>query len=286
MRVMKDSTERLSLALGADVADKRIAILRNVGECGSISEAARHSGVSYKAAWQAVETLSQLAGAPLVQSAVGGSGGGGAVLTPAGEQLLQAAQWLQSARRAALAKITKGDDALAPLGLQFRSSMRNQWPAQVSQLKRRGGMVHVALELAGGMPLAALITRESAELLDLKAGMRLLALCKATALEVFAEAEDALDSGVKLASSGRQQEWVNQAVSAGDGVAETLWRGRVMRASRAAAGGEVTLQLMGGKTRTELRAVGFAGPSHGLRVGQPAVARLAHSAVVLVALDA
>ena len=283
---MKASTERLSLALGTDIADKRLAILRSVGECGSISEAARHNGVSYKAAWQAVETLSNLAGAPLVQSAVGGSGGGGAVLTAAGEQLLQAAHWLQSARRTALANITKGQDALAPLGLQFRSSMRNQWPAQVVQLKRQGGMVRVALALAGGMPLAAVITRESAELLDLKAGTRVLALCKATALEVFPATEGGREAGLKQLAKGQQQGMGSRVVSAADGAAETLWRGRVMRASRAAAGGEVTLQLAGDEASLALRAVGFARAGHGLKAGQHAMARVAHSAVVIVALDA
>ena len=46
----------LSLAdvLGHEVTDKRIDILRRIGEVGSISEAARGAGVSYKAAWQAL----------------------------------------------------------------------------------------------------------------------------------------------------------------------------------------------------------------------------------------
>ena len=47
-------------ALGHEVADKRLDILRRIGEVGSISEAARGAGVSYKAAWQALETLSNL----------------------------------------------------------------------------------------------------------------------------------------------------------------------------------------------------------------------------------
>jgi molybdate transport system regulatory protein len=53
-------------ALGHDAADKRLDILKRIGEVGSISEAARGAGVSYKAAWQAVENLSNLAGAALI----------------------------------------------------------------------------------------------------------------------------------------------------------------------------------------------------------------------------
>ena len=65
----------------AELADKRIDILRRIGDVGSISEAARRAGVSYKAAWQAIETLNNLAGAPLVEKVVGGNKGGGTRLT-------------------------------------------------------------------------------------------------------------------------------------------------------------------------------------------------------------
>ena len=67
--------------LGYAQADKRLLILQLVGEHGSISQAARTAGISYKAAWQAIHTLTNLAGEPLVDSSVGGTGGGGARLT-------------------------------------------------------------------------------------------------------------------------------------------------------------------------------------------------------------
>ncbi|HCP76768.1 MAG TPA: ModE family transcriptional regulator, partial [Pusillimonas sp.] len=73
---MKSSpTFRLDAALGHDITDKRIDVLRRIDAVGSISEAARDAGISYKAAWQAIETLGNLAGTPLVEKAVGGSGG-------------------------------------------------------------------------------------------------------------------------------------------------------------------------------------------------------------------
>jgi molybdate transport system regulatory protein len=75
---MKQSALQYAQAFGHETTDKRLDILRRIGEVGSISEAARGANVSYKAAWQALETLSNLAGAPLVEKAVGGSGGGGA----------------------------------------------------------------------------------------------------------------------------------------------------------------------------------------------------------------
>jgi molybdate transport system regulatory protein len=95
----------LADALGHPSSDKRIDILRRIGQVGSISEAARGAGVSYRAAWQALDTLSNLAGLPLLEKLVGGSGGGGARLTPAGLRLLEAADRLNQARTAVLAQI-------------------------------------------------------------------------------------------------------------------------------------------------------------------------------------
>src|SRR3990167_4003798 len=95
----------LAGALGHEAADKRLDILRRIGQVGSISEAARGADVSYKAAWQAIDTLTNLAGAPLVERTVGGSGGGGAQLTATGLQLLEAADTLAALRRQALAQV-------------------------------------------------------------------------------------------------------------------------------------------------------------------------------------
>ena len=72
-------------ALGHGPADKRMEILHLVGRHGSISQAARSAGVSYKAAWQAIHTLTNLAGEPLVIK-VNGTPIGRAEVVVAGEQ--------------------------------------------------------------------------------------------------------------------------------------------------------------------------------------------------------
>lgn len=245
---------KLAGALGHELADKRIDILRRIGEAGSISEAARAAGVSYKAAWQAIDTLSNLAGAALVERAVGGSGGGGAHLTPAGRQLLQAADLMREARAQVLAKMSRGGadqlDAPGLAALGLRTSMRNQLPCRVKALKPQGQAIRVELVLPDGDSLFSRITRESAQLLGLQAGLPVLALCKATAVTVAA---------VGKAAAGRN-----------------LLHGHATRVSRAAAGGEVALALPGG-----LNLVGFAGPGCGLKVGSAAVACVDESAVVI-----
>ncbi|RVU43698.1 TOBE domain-containing protein [Rubrivivax rivuli] len=252
----RSSTSRhrpaLAEVLGQASTDKRIDILRRLGECGSISEAARQAGVSYKAAWQALETLSNLAGTPLVAKAVGGSGGGGAQLTAAGLQVLQAAAQLDAARTQVLAALAPGESRSGPglAALALRTSLRNQLPCAVSALRQTAGQVRVALALRDGQLLHARITRESAQLLQLAPGLAVLALCKATAVRVA------------------------PTLAAADG--RNLLQGTVSRASRAATGGEVALQLPG-----PLSLVGFSTGTAGLRAGQPAMAAIDEAGVVI-----
>jgi molybdate transport system regulatory protein len=66
----------------------KIDLVRKVGELRSISAAARALGIPYKRAWMLVDTLNQGFGQPVVTAATGGKGGGGAALTPLGEQLV------------------------------------------------------------------------------------------------------------------------------------------------------------------------------------------------------
>jgi molybdate transport system regulatory protein len=251
---MSKKTLPLAEVLGFEASDKRIDILRRIGQAGSISEAARGAGVSYKAAWQALETLANLAGTPLVEKAVGGSGGGGAVLTEAGRRVLQAAAELARARQQVLAGLQQGDTAASAgrAALALRTSMRNQFPCTVGTLKPHQGQVRVQLRLADGGTVHARITRESVQLLELEAGLAVLALCKATAVQV----------AQRIAPSPTRN----------------VLSGTVTRASRAAGGGEVGVRLPSG-----VQLVGFAAAGHGLRAGQIAMAAVDEAGVVIAA---
>jgi len=239
------------------MADKRIDILRQIGQGGSISQAARAVGVSYKAAWQAIDTLTNLAGVPLVHRAVGGAGGGGAVLTEAGHALLAAADAMAQARAEVLQRLAgQGAQPAAAARLAVRTSMRNQWPCVVRALEAAGPLVHVHLGGAGAaqaLALTARITQESAQLLGLAPGLPVLALCKATAVQVC---------GVKDAGAG--------------GAAPNAWPGRVTRVARGEAGDEVAAALDAG-----VQMVGFAPPRSGLRARARVCLRADVSAIVL-----
>ena len=63
-------------------------LLERIERCGSIAAAGREMGMSYKRAWELVGTLNAMFRDPLVESTRGGPGGGGAVLTQAGREVL------------------------------------------------------------------------------------------------------------------------------------------------------------------------------------------------------
>lgn len=82
---------KIRLILGPDamLGPGKVELLQRIGETGSISAAGRQMGMSYKRAWMLVETLNAMFREPLVTSARGGAGGGGAVLTEAGRRVLE-----------------------------------------------------------------------------------------------------------------------------------------------------------------------------------------------------
>lgn len=78
-------------------------LLARIRDTGSIAGAGRAMGMSYKRAWGLVEEMNAAFRAPLVHSARGGAGGGGATLTEAGLTVLQAYQSMVKAAAAACA---------------------------------------------------------------------------------------------------------------------------------------------------------------------------------------
>ena len=63
-------------------------LLERIDRCGSIAAAGREMGMSYKRAWTLIETLNAMFRSPVVERTRGGAGGGGAVLTDRGREVL------------------------------------------------------------------------------------------------------------------------------------------------------------------------------------------------------
>lgn len=79
---------RLVFAPGEMLGPGKADLLEGIARTGSIAAAGRDMGMSYKRAWQLVETMNAMFREPLVESTRGGAKGGGAVLTEAGQAVL------------------------------------------------------------------------------------------------------------------------------------------------------------------------------------------------------
>jgi molybdate transport system regulatory protein len=75
----------------------RVVLLEQIRESGSIAQAAKSMEMSYKHAWDLLESMNRQAGCKLVETSRGGKSGGGARLTPTGERAI-AVFWQYHAR--------------------------------------------------------------------------------------------------------------------------------------------------------------------------------------------
>ncbi|WP_372884276.1 winged helix-turn-helix domain-containing protein [Shimia sp.] len=94
---------RLRLVFGPEdwMGPGKAELLEHIAATGSISAAGRAMGMSYKRAWQLVETMNGMFRDPLVQSSRGGARGGGAVVTETGQAVLAEFRALEEKARSA-----------------------------------------------------------------------------------------------------------------------------------------------------------------------------------------
>lgn len=81
----------------------RAALLAHIERTGSITSAARAMGMSYRRAWQLVESMNRSFAEPVVVTEVGGKRGGGAVVTVLGKRLVTLYRTMENKASAAIA---------------------------------------------------------------------------------------------------------------------------------------------------------------------------------------
>lgn len=158
------------------VALARAALLQAIDELGSLSAAAQQVGLSYKAAWDAVQGLNNLFDAPLVSASAGGKTGGSTQLTPDGRAALAAFRRVQAALDAALARLDDGLSSETLWSLGMKTSARNALRGRISALKPGAVNTEVTLRVADGLEIVAIVTVQSAEDLGLAVGGSAVAL--------------------------------------------------------------------------------------------------------------
>ncbi len=238
-----------------------MALLRQIAVTGSITKAAKAVKLSYKAAWDAVNAMNNMAEQPLVVGMAGGKHGGGSRLTDYGLRQIQLYDAVEGEYRRFLARLGEKVHDVDELTnfmrrLMMQTSARNQFLGRVTGLNVGPINAEVGVDIGGDDHITALITRGSVENLGLQEGSEVFALIKASSVIIMTGAE-------KMKLSARNQ-----------------LRGTVSDCKKGAVNGEVTLQLAGGKTVTAtITNASIDGLA--LKEGDPAVAVIKSSSVIL-----
>ncbi|EJC68666.1 winged helix-turn-helix domain-containing protein [Rhizobium sp. 1AS11] len=82
----------------------KMELLEHIRQTGSISAAGRAMDMSYRRAWLLVSEMNRMFNEQVVESQRGGQKGGGAALTPFGEELLGRFRRMERTMRASLAE--------------------------------------------------------------------------------------------------------------------------------------------------------------------------------------
>jgi len=177
------------LTVGRDnlAGSDRIGLLRAIAEQGSITHAAKTVGISYKAAWDAVDTMNNLAGEALVARTTGGRGGGSTLLTPRGARLVERFAQLDAAHQRFVKLLSEEStdlqtDFTVLRTLNMKTSARNQFNGTVTAVRAGAVNDEVELTLPGGARIVAVVTRESTESLGLRTHIAAFALIKASSI--------------------------------------------------------------------------------------------------------
>jgi len=247
---------------GSPVGRERIRLLEAVAREGSISAAARATGITYKAAWDAIDAMNNLFGQPLVAGQTGGKRGGGATLTPEGLRLVETFHRLEG-------ELARAFHALEPdltgtgltaanlmWGFFMRTSARNALRGTVAAVTDGAVNAEVALRVSDQTTLTAVITRDSVRDLGLFPGREATALIKAPFVILA------------LAGEARRTSVRNRV------------EGTVCRREEGAVNAEITLDIGGGKTLTAI-ITRHSADDLDLKVGQPACALIDASHIIL-----
>ena len=237
-----------------------LELLERIDATGSISSAATAMGMSYKAAWEAVEAINNLSEQAIFERKAGGQHGGGTILTTYGRRVVGAYRRLEQGSIQVLKKLAEVMDNFDEYyhlirRFDMKTSARNQFLGTVVSLKDGSINAEVVLEIGGGQKLAAVITNESVKHLGLKIGSEAYALIKAP--------------------------WV--IVTTSDGFktsARNELHGTVVRCQEGAVNGEVIIELPGGKSVAAI-VTNDSIKTLGLKEGVKAVALIKASHVIL-----
>jgi len=239
----------------------RIRLLEKIDQYGSIARAAKEMKMSYKAAWDTIDAMNNLASGALVERRTGGKNGGGSCLTTRGRRLITVFKRIECEHRRFVmhlnAQIAEIDDDIDFLRrIAMKTSARNQFTCKVTEVKKGAVNDEIVLQTSSGQNLVAIVTRESSDNLQLKSGAEAFALIKASSIIVVAD-----DSGAKFSARNRLD-------------------GKISRLTPGAVNTEVVIDVANGGAITAI-ITNESSKALGLAEGKPASAIFKASSVIV-----
>jgi molybdate transport system regulatory protein len=157
-------------------------ILKAIKEERSISKAARKVGMSYRYVWNYLAKMENAMSEPVVVTFKGGKrGGGGAELTPLGEDLIKEYNRIEDY----VGEILGDEEYWEAVGLKI--SARNKLKGVVKSVEKGDIVAKVKIEITAPASVTAVISSEAVEDLDIKKGDKVEAVIKATEVMVAKE---------------------------------------------------------------------------------------------------
>jgi len=149
-------------------------LLRRISESGSLTDAARMVGISYRNAWGRVKKLESSYGFRILDTKVGGARGGSARLTPRGMALFKEFRHMRKYLFNAM------EDSESAGNVRYKLSARNIFPVKVVSIER--GDITSSIKMASDSPVdfTSIISNEAVDDLDLREGDSVQTIIKST----------------------------------------------------------------------------------------------------------
>jgi len=170
----------LSFEIGSRVILDEIdaRLLRRISETGSLTEAARMLGISYRNAWGRIKRVESSTGVRIISAQSGGASGGGSSLTPEGIALFK------EFRRTRKYLFNALDDREAAGNVRYKLSARNLVGATVAEVERGDITSKITMASKDPVRLTSIISNEAVDDLGLKVGDEVEAIIKSTEVMV------------------------------------------------------------------------------------------------------
>ncbi len=161
------------------------ALLASIARHGALTKAVKAIGMSYRYAWGYLRRIERVLGKPIVIRHKGGAEGGGSmILTPLGRKLLRQYTRFDEFVRFSL----QNPELWEAYGLEARTT--NRLPGHIESITADQEVAAIKIAIPKGLPLVAIITRESVDSLQIEEGLHLSAVIKATEVMVEKQNED------------------------------------------------------------------------------------------------